>query len=178
MSDYSISIVPKKSNFPSNKEKAKEILDWLIAKDIVKPELSDCTLSDDGFAISDGAKQVVLTPEYLPFDLITNGLEIITKRQIFDTGENFIDDLICPNCKENIAFDDWDLEHWANQESNNLTCTRCEQETEIHSFTFLPKWGFSDLGFTFWNWTDFTREFIDELQQKLGCDISIVHQQI
>ena len=179
MSDHSISIVPRQSSYPDNKAKAIEILDWLVSKDIVKPTLSDCILSsNNGYAISDGAKQVTIFPDDLPFDLVTNGLEIITERQVFDTGENFIDELTCPSCNENIALDDWDLNPWSNQESNNLTCPQCGHETEIHNYTFEPDWGFSDLGFTFWNWSEFTDDFINEFKKKLNCEISIVNQHI
>src|SRR5436190_19587043 len=92
MSDTYISIIPKTKDYPERKAKANEILNWLIAKDIVKPELSDCTLgSDNGYSVSHGAKSVVDEPEYLPFDLITNGLDIITETQVFHPGQ-FWDD--------------------------------------------------------------------------------------
>lgn len=179
MSDHSISIVPKLSSYPENKIKAQEILNWLISKDIIKPTLSDCILSSNkGYAISEGANRITVFPEDLPFDLITNGLEIITERQVFDTGENFLDELICPYCNENIASDDWDLNPWSNKESNNLTCPQCGQESEIHNYTFEPQWGFSNLGFRFWNWPHFTDGFLDEFKQKLNSDIAIVYQHI
>jgi Zn ribbon nucleic-acid-binding protein len=179
MSDHSISIVPRQSSYPNNITKAKEILDWLISKDIIKPTLSDCTLgSDNGYAVSEGAKKVTTRPDDLPYDIITNGLSIITERQVFDTGENFIDKLTCPSCNENIAFDDWDLNPWSNKESDNLTCPQCGHETEIHNYKFEPEWGYSDLGFTFWNWPDFKDDFIDEFRNKLDCEISIVNQHI
>jgi hypothetical protein len=179
MSDYSVSIVPKLSSYSNNKVKAKEILDWLVSKDIVKSIPSDCVLgSSSGYPISDGAKQVVIFSNDLPFNLVTNGLDLITNRQVFDTGENFIDELICPNCHINIAFEDWDIGAWSNGESNNLVCSQCKHIAEIHNFTFKPDWGFSDLGFTFWNWPVFTDDFLEEFKFKLGCEISIVSQHI
>ena len=61
MSDNSISIVCKKSNYRGNKEKTQEILAWLVSKDIVKPYPSDCTLgSENGYRISSGASSVVV----------------------------------------------------------------------------------------------------------------------
>jgi hypothetical protein len=180
MSDHSITIVPRQSSYPDNKVKAKEILDWLTSQDIVKPTLSDCILSsDNGYAISDGARRVTNLPDELPFDLITNGLDVITKRQVFHTGGNGMDECICPNCKKNIALEDWSFfNDWDEQKSNNLTCPLCNVATDIHQFRFTPDWGFSDLGFTFWNWSDLTDEFIAEFRQKLGCDISIVYTHI
>ena len=92
MSDSYISIIPTLKDYPEREAKAKEILDWLVEKDIVKHELSDCILSsNNGYAISNGAKNIVEEPENLPFDLTTNGLELITESRVFDPGE-FWDD--------------------------------------------------------------------------------------
>ena len=177
MSDHSISIVPRQSAYPGKETKAKEILEWLISLDIVKATLSDCVLSsNDGYAISNGAKLLTAEPELLPFDLEVNGLEIITERQVFHTGENGIEELICPHCKQDIAEEDWDfLSAWGDDTSNNLTCPLCNVETEIHQFKFTPEWGFSNLGFTFWNWSSLTDHFIEDFKQKLGCDINLVY---
>ncbi|MEO8772469.1 MAG: hypothetical protein ABI402_20390 [Ferruginibacter sp.] len=176
MSDHSISIVPKQSVYPNKEIKSKEILQWLVSLDIVKPTLSDCILSSkNGYSISEGAKLVVAEAEYLPFLLITNGLEIITERQIFHTGQNGMDEVICPACNENIAGEDWDfLSEWDDNKSNNLTCPLCNAGTDIYQFNFTPEWGFSNLGFTFWNWSGFTDNFLNDFKQKLGCDINIV----
>jgi hypothetical protein len=60
MSDNCISIVCKKNTYLHNKEKAAEILEWLVWRNIIKPTLSDCVLSSkNGYAVSDGAKAVV-----------------------------------------------------------------------------------------------------------------------
>ncbi|WP_157530707.1 hypothetical protein [Hymenobacter norwichensis] len=180
MSDYSISIIPKKSSYPNRKEKATEILEWLVHKNIINSDPSDCTLgSKFGYAISEEAKRITCFPNELPFSLITNGLDIITERQVFDTCQYGLDECICPNCKENIASEDWSFfNDWHEQKSNNLTCPLCNIATDIHQFTFSPEWGFSDLGFTFWNWPDLTDDFIEEFSHKLGCDVSIVYTYI
>jgi hypothetical protein len=180
MSSHSISIVPKQSEYPDSKSKVKEILDWLVSKNIIKPSISDCILaSENGYAISEGARDITNYNVYLPFDLITNGLEITTKRQIFHTGQNGIDECICPNCKENIASDVWDfLDDWFEHKSNNLTCTHCDQETEINNYSFEPQWGFSNIGFTFWNWPELKEDFIEEFQERLGVEICIVNTRI
>jgi hypothetical protein len=90
MSNHSISIVPKNSNYHDNVGKAKEILEWLITMDIVKSEVSDCVLSfDKGYPVSNGAKNVVDESDNLPFFLVTNGVEITTNRKVFDTGEKW-----------------------------------------------------------------------------------------
>ena len=180
MSDHSISIVPRQSAYPDKENRAKEILDWLVSLDIVKRTLSDCVLSsNEGYEISNGAKLVSTQPEYLPYNLITNGLEIITERQVFHTGQNGIEELICPRCKQDIANEDWEfLNEWGDNKSNNLTCPLCNVATDIHHFKFTPEWGFSNLGFTFWNWPEFTENFIKDFKLKMGCDINLVYTRI
>jgi hypothetical protein len=176
MSDHSISIVPRRSTYSDKENKAKEILEWLVSLDIVKPTLSDCVLgSKNGYAISNGARLVTTDPASLPFHLITNGLEIITDRQVFHTGENGIEELICPDCKQDISSEDWDfLSEWGNNKSNNITCPLCGVATDIHDFSFTPQWGFSDFGLTFWNWAELKDDFINNFKQRLDCNVTVV----
>lgn len=180
MSSHSISIVPKQSKFPDRKSKTMEILDWLISKNIIKPSISDCILSsENGYGISEGAREITIYNDDLPFDLIINGLEITTERQIFHTGQNGIDECICPNCNENIASEVWNfLDEWFGDKKDNLSCTNCGKETEINNYKFNPQWGFSNIGFTFWNWPEMKEDFIQEFQERLGVEICIVHTHI
>jgi hypothetical protein len=134
MSDSYISIVPRIKDYPNNEDKAKEILQWLVEIDIVKSDLSDCILgSENGFAISERAEDVVEEPQYLPSGLIVNGLEIATTSQVFHPGEF------------------WDDENGDPSQ--------------------LPE---SNLGFTFWNWPPFKKDFLKEFEQKLQCKIEVI----
>ena len=180
MSDSSISIVPKRSDYPGNKKKAKEILNWLVSLDVVSAKLSDCVLGDDGgYSISKGALTVTDDPKSLPFVLSANGLEIKLERQVFDTGRNDIEALYCPSCNKDILDHGLDfIDRWYEENEDDVTCPLCNTTNEIHAFRFVPEMGFSNLGFTFWNWPEFSKEFIDEFGQRLGCEVSVVHQLI
>ena len=180
MSDNSISIVPRQSSFADKIAKEEEILKWLMSQDIIKGTLSDCVLnSAKGYAISDGARKIVINSDKLPFGLITNGLEITTERQSFHTGEYGLDECICPSCEANIVFEEWSfLNHWYEMNIDNITCPLCDVENKIHQLTFVPEWGFSDLGFTFWNWADLSSEFIEEFSQRLGQEVSVVYMKM
>lgn len=179
MSDNSITIASKQSNCPYNKQKAEDILNWLVSINVVSKSLSDCCLdSEGGHAISEAAKEVTNYPEHLPFDLNINGLSVITKRQVFDTGGNGIEKIICPNCQMDISHEEWSFDDWYIEKSNNMTCPVCHTDSEINGFKFTPEWGFSDLGFTFWNWPAFKDEFIQEFKQRIDTDIVIVYQHI
>jgi hypothetical protein len=180
MSDSSISIVCKISTYPNNREKAQEILAWLVSKDIVEPYPSDCTLgSENGYAISGGASAVVDEPEYLRFGPgMINGLEVVADRQVFHTGQNGLDELICPVCNKDISKENWDFDPWCRGETDDLTCPSCGKASEIHNYTFKPEWGFSNLGFEFWGCPPFTTEFIEEFKGLLNCDVNIVFSHI
>lgn len=180
MSDHSIAIVPKKSVYYDNKTKAEEILEWLISRDIVKPELSDCIMSlEGGYGVSEGAKQIVSFPDDLPFFLTTNGLEIITDKEVFHAGESGMDQCICPNCGEDIAQKEWIfIEEWFNEDKDKSVCPLCNVLVDIHELKIKPQWGFSNLGFKFWNWPDFKPAFIEEFQNRLKCEVVVVNQHI
>ncbi|WP_343566525.1 hypothetical protein [Sphingobacterium sp.] len=178
MSDYTISLVPRVSRYAFAEIAVDDILKWLVSKDIVKAELSECTLGNLGYAFSDGAQYIVLEPHLLPYQLDINGLEITTERTIFNTGQNGIDRIVCPNCTENIVDNEWDLDPWYKGFTDNLLCPICGTESDIHQYVFEPQWGFSNLGFTFWNWPELKPEFIVELQEKLNCDLEVVGSHI
>ena len=178
MSDYTISLVPKVSRYAVDEVVVNDILKWFVSKDIVKAELSDCTLGNSGYAISDGAQRFVSEPQFLPYQLDINGMEITTERTVFDAGQNGIDRIICPNCTNNIVDNGWDLDSWYLGFNDNLLCPICDIESDIQQYVFEPQWGFSNLGFTFWNWPELKPEFIVELQEKLNCDLAIVRSDI
>lgn len=125
MGDAYTCLIPGDGDFTNKIEKAKAILDWLISEDIVKAIESDCVLGleNKGYAVSEGAKKIV---GEAPFDLQTNGLEIITEDFDFDLCEMF------------------------------------------------PEPVESDLGFIFWNWMDFTEDFIEAFEEKLGCEVRVL----
>jgi hypothetical protein len=178
MSDNSISIVPKKSTYYNKEAKAKEILEWLISRDIVKSEILEFSLNPD-YAFSDGAEQITNFPDRVKKLPTFSGLDIITSRAVFDTGENGMEECICPNCKKNIAQEDWDfLNNWYEEKSDDLICPLCNVATDIHEYNFDPEWGFSDLSFTFWSLDDLKDSFINEFKEKLSCNVSVVHQHL
>ncbi len=180
MGDSSVSIVPRISEYKNKENKIKKILEWLQKNDIIEKELSDCILSKShGYKISSGAEFVVKEPEFLPFNLITNGLEIVTERRIFTNMEGGLESLICPVCEQDLAEEDWEFfERWHSGETDNITCPKCNISSDIHSFQFEPQWGFSELGFTFWNWPDFTDEFIAAFAEKLETEVDMVYAHV
>ncbi|HEX8427587.1 hypothetical protein [Hymenobacter sp.] len=180
MSDSSISVVPRQSSYPNPKAKASEVLAWLVALDVVEPTVSDCILgTKGGYSLSKGALQIVKEPFSLPFNQTPNGLELITIRRIFDPAQYGLDGLMCPHCTADISSLNLDFfTSWATGEDDTLACPQCEIASDIHLYEFTPAWGFSNLGFTFWNWPEFTDVFIAAFEARLGCRTDIIHRYI
>ncbi len=175
MSDISTSIVPELTIYPNRFEKAKQIVEWLTDIKAIKGDKADCILSSAlGYPIDSGAVVLTTEPKQLPFNLVVNGLQVVTEPSVFDAGENGLDSVICPNCKEDILAEEWNLEGFIKSENPLLECPLCEQQSDLNSYVIEPTWGFSNLGFTFWNWTGFTDDFIKEFEQKLGCKVKVV----
>jgi uncharacterized protein YbaR (Trm112 family) len=175
--NYSISVVPFIENYPNRLEKAQEIIAWLAEIKAIKKEKTICTPHGQGYAIDEGAKKLVEFPEELPYDLQISGLEVITHSHIFTSGEKELETVLCPSCKGEIK------EYFENQihlwESTNefiVQCPLCQAKHPIHAFHCEPIWGFSNLGFKFWNWTDFTYQFIEDFEHRLGCEVRIVYE--
>lgn len=112
----SIALVPKVKDYPNREAKAQEILDWLISRDIVEAEASPCLLAgDEGYAVAKGAKEIVNVPEGLPFELWTNGLEIITESQVFDPGAFYDEELDTELAESNLGFIFWNWPEFKNE---------------------------------------------------------------
>jgi hypothetical protein len=180
MSDTSTSIVPSIADYPDREQKARLIIDWLVNINAIKADKTDCILSSEsGYPIDIGSKKLTYESEYLPFDLITNGLEVITTRTVFHSGENGIDTFICPLCNEDILSDAWAFfDDFYNNGNSTPTCPICKKRSALNDYLIEPAWGFSNLGFTFWNWPDFKEEVIKEFEQRLGCKVKVVSARI
>nr|WP_199156642.1 hypothetical protein [Pedobacter sp. ASV2] len=182
MSDTSTTFVPKTSVYPNAMVKAREVVDWLTAGGIIDPVISDCILnSEGGYRISSGAIKLTNDPEgFNSFArLQTFGLEIIDTKTVFDTGGHGLDSMRCPSCCAELFFDDYSfMEKWWSEEITAFTCPSCGGAYEINEFIFAPEWAFSNLGFRFWNFPEFTPQFKEEFEGILGCEVKIIHQHI
>ena len=175
MSDNSTSIVPKLTQYPDRLIKAKTIVDWLIGIGAVESVKTDCILGKGlGYPIGKNAKAVVDEPGDLPYGLIVCGLEVITENTVFHAGANGLDSFVCPNCGDDILEAGWDLNDFHEQGIPSLTCPLCNQVADLNDYAIEPTWGFSNLGFTFWNWPELKDSVIAEFEERLGCEVKIV----
>lgn len=182
MSDHSISLVPKTSIFPNRYQMTGTILEWLFERDIIEARRSDCILNrKGGYRGSVGLTSVVQNSEALNtlWSRQTFGLEIVKEKNVFDTGENGLKNISCPNCNWKYDIEAFDIiSVWWETRKTGVVCTGCGKIYDINEYLFTPQWAFSNLGFKFWNFPTFTLKFIEEFQYMLGYEIVVVNQHV
>ncbi|MNC13859.1 hypothetical protein D3C75_616170 [compost metagenome] len=169
-------LVPQISSVPAHEAKARQLLNWLVKREIVAALPSTCGQGGNGmaYAIARGAQRVVEHPELLPFGQPLNGLEIVTQRCIYTPTRDFREEAGCPQCRQEIgeplfaSLDEW----WPGQ-TDNFTCPECGFEDDINGFLFLQPCGFSNLGFIFNGWTEavFRQDFLAVFAERLGFPV-------
>lgn len=179
MSDFFISVVPH--NVDKANELADKIVNHLIQRRIIQEGLTNCTPGKPGHPPGDNFREAIDSEDYGPGGLRINGLEVLTNRKVFHNGGNGPEKINCPDCKANIIESDWGeaLEEWVNDTGNDeFICSECSATHSITAYKFEPKWGFGNLGFTFWNWPVLKKEFISEVEQITGSKVTIVYGRI
>ncbi|TSE08329.1 hypothetical protein [Aquimarina algiphila] len=171
MSDTYISIVPTKiekgkAAMLAEKFKSKLITDKIISK--------DCTPSEN-------VASILVNNDDKFKSLENNKLEIVTNRKVFENGGNGLVEITCSKCDFDIIESNWmdAVEEWYyDSGKDDFRCPNCSNQTSITEYLFNPQWGFSELGFTFWNWPEFTEKFVSEIENLLGSKVGIVYGRI
>lgn len=161
---------------------ASRVKHWLIEQQIVLTKesgvraYSGATLLPPGPCAEAWSVQVAR-------DLAMCGLEVVTKRTVFHTGDNGLDGFQCPNCGQSHGVDDvpWSdaVGGWWSQEGSHLMlCPSCQRSSSIVEWRFLEfEWGFGNLGFGFNNWP-ISERLAAEIGAVLGHRCRLVHQHI
>lgn len=173
-------LVPQVSSVPAHEAKARQLLNWLVKREIVEALPTTCGQGGNGMAhaIAPGARRVVEHPSRLPFGQPRNGLEIITRRCIYTPTRGFREEAGCPQCRQEVGEPLFEsLERWWPGETDNFTCPECGFEDDINGFLFLQPCGFSNLGFIFNGWTEagLREDFLAAFAERLGFALRQVH---
>ena len=178
MSDTYISIVSEKLNVANSQNTAEKIVKFLTEQKISQRNLTDCVLSlSHGHKPAENHQNALKNPKLDFTELKTNGIELITEKQVFHNGGNGLDEVNCPYCGENNIENDWgnSLDNWYNgTDSDKVKCFNCNTVNIITKFEFKPTWAFGNFGITFWNWTELTPQFVTELEKIIGTDLKCV----
>lgn len=173
MGDWHQDIVIKDVSNEELQNVATQIIEYLVAEEIISTKMSDNVLgTDKGYCPGRNWQKVVKYPDEKQFlELWTNGLDVIKKRNIFYADGGEFNAINCPICGVNNLECDWGelFGEWLEDpKSADLECIKCKQSNSISEYIFEPTWALSNLGFVFWNWPIFKDSFIAELKEFTG----------
>jgi hypothetical protein len=179
MGDWFQSMVSKKSEVDNPEALASKIVTWLVQQGIVEARQIKCTPGETRLGYPPGPNYVkVVDKSQSEFDLrllIANGLICTTRKTVFNSGQGKTE-VRCPKCKA-ICKNDWTkaIDSWyVDGEKGLMVCPECRNFQSITEWDFEPKWGFSNLGFTFWNWPKVNDKFVLDFSEKLGQPVILV----
>jgi len=169
------SIVDRDATSEEAEQLASLVVDVLVKRGIIEADQSSCILGfDPGYPPGPSVKDVVTAPADSLRELWTNGLEVVTERNVFDARQAS-SDFVCDACHLRFSYEDvspgWSdaIDEWYKGEGVGLfACPRCKEAKPITDWTFDPPWGFGNLGFTFWNWPPLRESFVEEITALLG----------
>jgi hypothetical protein len=178
MGDYFQSIVDKDATETEAPSLGTLIRNWLVDEGIISSKATDCVLgSDSGYPPGPDYQKAIYEHDKQFLELWTNGLEIITKRHVFHSGQGGFD-LVCPACSTKVELNEaWSkaVNEWYKEDGKGwLACSQCGNLEVVNEWKHDPDWGFGNLGFTFWNWPPLTDEFVKKFGKRLGHRIVLV----
>lgn len=180
MGDSSITLVPERIFIePAEQDEMENrITAWMIRNGWIEPEISDCVLSEGGGRRITRKGNTHISGCAPDHNLSVNGfcVEKFDGKNVFTNLEGGLESAVCPSCKENVGEQFYDMTgEWFTGEGNMpVSCPCCKKSADIREYILEPPWGFSQIGFTFWNLWDMTEDFAAEFAAVLGEPVRAV----
>ncbi|MFF9487008.1 hypothetical protein [Streptomyces sp. NPDC014676] len=161
---------------------ADRVVAWLVDEGIVLAERTDCVLGQPlGHPPGPNWHRAVAEDDAdeEPWD----GLAVEVGRTVFDGGQGEPEAVTCPRCAVTtpLLTDGWDpiddawapfgdaMTTWQETGEAQVTCPACARPVPLPEWDWADDWfAFAHLGFEFWNWPEFTPEFLTRFSQALG----------
>ena len=179
MGDFYQNIVARDVSAEDAPRLAAKVRDWLVARRIIEPELSDCALGDLGHRPGPQYALAQQTPNEDVLRHATNGLQIEVGRRVF---HNLQPELTCHACGARFEpGDDYTdaVSTWfEGDDAVTFSCPACHASERLTDWDGDSPWGLSELGFTFWNWSTLSERFILELSEQLGRRTLVVRDKL
>lgn len=181
MGDSFIALVPERYGIsPAEQdEMEKRMVRWMQQEGLVEKEKSDCILScdEDGYRFTPQASMRIAGEEFR--QMSTYGFRVQKsgrQKFVFTNYEGGLEAAWCPVCEKNIVNHFYEMvEGWYNAAGYpSVKCPLCATASDIRSYRLDPQWGFSEIGFEFWNLGELLDVFVDEFAEKLGEPIRYI----
>ncbi len=149
---------------------AEKVREWLVARRVIKPELTDGQWNSPGYRPGPGYTVAVETPDPDLFSMLANELVIIVGRTFFWTPYT---NLTCRACgaRFDAYSDEWveAVGAWhQGDDSAAFACPECGNPERVTEWSGESTSGFGNLGFKFWNWPPLAAGFVREVTELLG----------
>ena len=181
MGDYFQSLADVEINEQDAAEAKSRVTLWLVERQIICAELTDCVLGDPVGGHAPGANYAHAVggdpKEINPPSLASNGMSISVGRQVYWGGD--LEAVICPRCMHREAMTPRDLGRWDttfNAAINDwvaggaglVDCLGCGARLGLNDWDWGYPWAFAALAVTVWNWDDLTLDFVADIRELLG----------
>ncbi|MFH9041773.1 hypothetical protein ACH4FA_20825 [Streptomyces sp. NPDC017966] len=182
MGDYFQTIVDLDAGPDEAAELADRAVAWLVDEGIVLAERTGCVLGQPlGHPPGPNWHRAVAEDDAdrEPWD----GLAVEVGRTVFDAGQGDPEAVTCPRCAATMRLvtDTWDtiddawapfraaMETWDETGEAQVVCPACAESVPLPEWRWADDYfAFAHLGFEFWNWPEFTPEFLTRFSHALG----------
>jgi hypothetical protein len=179
MGDSYQKIVDRIVTLEDAEAKVNLVKTWLVDKKIILPDISDCTLGDEG-GCPPGPNYTYAaeSSSEILFMLKDKGVSIESGPQwVLDPRAGRYD-MICTDCnsrhqaKEECfeAIDTWMEE----MQDVQIACPGCSRQKFMREWDFDPPIAIGCFAVTFWNWPPLKESFIKELENIIGNKVVYV----
>lgn len=155
MSDNAQTIVDVEAKARDAKKLASRVCDHLRGLEVIGPKKKGCVLGADagyspGKRFADACEGKA-NPGFTK--LLTNGMEVVAHRTVFEAGGNGLE-VVCPKCKKKIIDGDdaWFEAAGAwfeGDEAAAYACPKCRKPSPLNDWDGPWPWAFGNLGFKF-----------------------------
>ena len=165
---------------------AARVLAWLVERGVVEATPTDSGLGALAHRPGPNVLDVVVgqKPGVMDFrKLRTNGMHLdYSRRAKLVGGGDKMPIFACPSCKQEAEADDV-LPLLEELESPfapppQLECAACGVHSAVTDLVVSGGGAFANLSLHFWNWWPLKPSFVAELAEKVGAQVSVLHDRV
>lgn len=182
MGDHFLTLTPERLDIqpPEQDAMEKRVVEWMQKHGWVEKEKSDCTFKEGGgWRFTPSGAEHIADERGRGLSIYGFNVEKFDGKRgkgVFTNLEGGLEAAYCPACGGNVETQFYDMVGgWCAAEGfPPVKCPLCGAESGIQDYRCEPPWGFSQIGFQFWNIGEITPEFLEEFAAMLGEPVRVV----